>query len=219
MAKVIKESTQTIHRDGSDYRMEDQPGREPREAENRATDTIEMSDEERFALYAQSTQSNLLPNLPHDDEWHYCWLTTNNPQDPIHRRLEVGYQRVKYADRPEFKGMRTEGGDQGLYVTVREMVLGRIKKSLYQKMMNFNHSQRPARQLATVTAANDVLENYMAAQSRIGLNMNNIDQEKLSEYITRPKNHSFSKDGGSISVSQQMQNRVQRGEKFHEFQE
>ncbi len=207
-------NSQSIHRDGAEYRLDANETRGARGAENRATEKMEYSDEERLAILRQDRSSTILPDIPSSGEWHYCWLTNKNPSDPIWRRKIAGYQLVTWSEMPELQHINTNSASEGEHITVNEMVLGRTSKAFYQKIMNQNHGELPARLLSGMTAASDLMNNFMASQSARGLNI--TDPKQLSEYVTTPRSHSMMSNEG-VSMKDVFARKAAQAEQFNEF--
>jgi len=74
-------------------------GRADRETEDRkVTENREVTDDDRLEMFRQQLFNDALPDLPNLAGWHVCWLTTTNSRDPIHRRMQLGYQPVTSAE-------------------------------------------------------------------------------------------------------------------------
>ena len=62
--------------------------RADRHMQDRAvTENRELSDDERVAEFRQQYFQSALPDIPKIEGYHVCWLTTENPRDPIHARM------------------------------------------------------------------------------------------------------------------------------------
>jgi hypothetical protein len=59
-----------------------------------------LSATERRRLLRQEWVQEILPTPPGIPGFHMCWLSTTNSTDPIHKRLQVGYQPVKITEVP-----------------------------------------------------------------------------------------------------------------------
>lgn len=101
--------------------------------------------EMRLALLRNGLESDVLPSVKEGEpNMHYCWLSTTNQTDPIHRRLRLGYVLVKADELPEFKGdYRVSSGQFEGCICVNEMVLSKIHKRLYDEIMIISHHERP----------------------------------------------------------------------------
>jgi hypothetical protein len=101
--------------------------------------------------------NDALPDLPNIPGFHVCWLTTTNPRDSIHRRMQLGYEPIKAHEVPgmEFSTMKT--GDWVGCIGVNEMVAFKLPMSLYQMYMAENHLHAPRREEEGLTARADAL--------------------------------------------------------------
>ena len=102
----------------------------------------------KLAALRDGLENDILPEVKcGDPNMHYCWLSTTNKSDPIHRRLKIGYELVRSDELPEFRGdYRVKEGQFEGCVAVNEMILARIHKRLYQELMIINHHERPCRE-------------------------------------------------------------------------
>jgi hypothetical protein len=110
-------------------------------AENR-----EVSEDDRLEMFRAQLFNDALPDLPDMPGYHVCWLTTTNPRDPIHRRIQLGYEPIKAAEVPgmEFASIKT--GEWSGLVGVNEMIAFKLPMSLYQKFMQEAHHDAPLRE-------------------------------------------------------------------------
>ena len=75
--------------------------RRDRGADDRhATESREISDDERLEMFRMQLYNDALPNIPDIPGFHVCWLTTTNKNDTIQQRLRLGYQLIKASDVP-----------------------------------------------------------------------------------------------------------------------
>jgi len=113
-------------------------------ADGRASRSV--SDDERLNAYRQAMHQAALPQLPEIDGYHTCWLTSNNPRDPIHGRLRLGYELLKAEDMggAHYESLKT--GEWAGFVGVNEMVAAKLPIELYQKFMEESHHNAPARE-------------------------------------------------------------------------
>ena len=206
------QNTQSIHRDGAEYRSDTNEVRGSRGVENRANERMELSDDERLAILRRENSANILPTVPSNGEWHYCWLTTHNPQDHIGMRQRIGYQLVKWADLPEMGHMNVEGASEDSTIQVREMKLARIRKSLYQKIMHMNHGTEPSKQLAQMTTAAELDATLRASQSARGLNLTHANR-----HVTSAAVNALIRGDEVPSGFDRMMDEKARAQQFNEF--
>jgi hypothetical protein len=98
--------------------------------------------------------SDALPRLPQRPGIHFCWLTTTNPSDPIHRRLRIGYRLCRASDFPELDtyAVRAEGQDYSGHIMCNEMIMAEIPEDRYQRMMHEFHYRMPLQEEAGLRA-------------------------------------------------------------------
>ena len=122
-------------------------GRQSREMEDRQViENREVTDDDRLEMFRAQLFNDALPDLPNIPGYHMCWLTTTNPRDPIHRRIQLGYEPIKAVDVPgmEFASIKT--GEWSGLVGVNEMIAFKLPMSLYQKFMQEAHHDAPLRE-------------------------------------------------------------------------
>ncbi len=84
-----------------------------------------------------------LPNPPAVEGWHFCWLTTTNVADPIHRRIQMGYVPVRADEVPGFEHLKMKSGEWEGFVSVNEMLLFKIPMDLYKEIITEFHHHAP----------------------------------------------------------------------------
>ena len=101
--------------------------------------------EQKLALLRDGILNDILPEIKSGDKnMHYCWLSTTNQTDAIHRRLRLGYELVRADELPEFRGdYRVNSGQFEGCIAVNEMILAKIHKRLYQELMLISHHEKP----------------------------------------------------------------------------
>jgi hypothetical protein len=110
------------------------------------TESRVLSDEERIRAYRMEKHKSQLPDLPLIDGWHTCWLTTTNPQDPIHRRVEMGYEPIKPEDVAGWNHSTQKSGEFAGCISVNEMLAFKLPMSLYEAYMKHSHHDEPNEQ-------------------------------------------------------------------------
>jgi hypothetical protein len=111
--------------------------------ERETTEDRELSDDDRFEMFAAQHFQSVLPDLPHMPGYHVMWLTTTNARDSIPNRVRMGYQLLRTENVPGWDGVFTTVGDIGGVLGVNEMVAARIPLNLYNRYMRFNHHTQP----------------------------------------------------------------------------
>ena len=54
-------------------------------------------------MFRDEFMQESLPKVPDDPNWHYCWLSTTNAYDTIHKRMRLGYAAVTTDDLQGFE--------------------------------------------------------------------------------------------------------------------
>lgn len=103
----------------------------------------ELSDSERVDMLRRNFFQSALPDLPKTPGWHNCWLTTQNPRDPVHGRLRLGYELIQSDDIPGFEHLAIKDGPFKGAVSVNEMVAARLPTHLYESFMRAVHFEAP----------------------------------------------------------------------------
>jgi hypothetical protein len=122
-------------------------GRQSREVEDRkVSENRNVTDDDRLEMFRAQLFNDALPDLPDMPGYHVCWLTTTNPRDPIHRRIQLGYEPIKADEVPgmEFASIKT--GEWSGLIGVNEMIAFKLPMGLYQKFMQEAHHDAPLRE-------------------------------------------------------------------------
>lgn len=112
-------------------------------------------DPERKRRFKELWTSTHLPNLPHKDGWHRCWVSTSHALDTVPRRIALGY-RVIQIDELKTQGWTPEqasvkdGGSADGTVRWREMVGMEIPQDQYLDYMRFFHHEQPREMAASI---------------------------------------------------------------------
>jgi hypothetical protein len=130
--------------------------RRSREMEDRGiTQSRLVSDDERLELFRMQAFNNVLPTIPDIPGYHVCWLTTTNPSDPIHRRVQLGYEPVKPEEAPGMQYATLKTGEYQGLIGVNEMVAFKLPLSLYEKFMQEVHHRQPLAEEANLANQTD----------------------------------------------------------------
>jgi len=111
-----------------------------------ASQNREVTDKTRAAemLSRLAEIDTVLPNPPVISGYHLVWLSTNNQNDSLERRISLGYELVKPEEVPNFAFPTLKSGNVVVdRVQINEMVLCKITDDLYQAYMTYNHHTRP----------------------------------------------------------------------------
>lgn len=154
--------TEAPARDGSrDDIRDEEDGRDAVQAIDQ-----NISDEERFAMFVETMDQQMLPNLPQIPGYHVCWLTTSNLRDTIANRERMGYTPVL---RTELRGWafdtpRINSGSVGDdLVRINEMVAYKIPLGLYNRFMRHLHDVRPREEEEKIRASAARMKEQAAA--------------------------------------------------------
>ena len=107
-----------------------------------SADTTMATSSERRKMFREFVQE-ALPTPPNTPGWHYCWLSTTNQYDSIHKRMRMGYEPVKADDLPEFKHLVNKSAEYEGCISVNEMLLFKLPQEVYQEMMEEYHFNMP----------------------------------------------------------------------------
>ena len=129
----------------------------------------ELTDAERVDILRRSFFQSALPDLPEIPGYHVCWLTTQNPRDPIHGRMRLGYELIKAEEIPGFEHLGLKTGDYPGVVGVNEMVAAKVPLNLYNAFMREVHFDQPMREEEAIyNRAMEVNEEAAQAAKRGG---------------------------------------------------
>lgn len=161
-------AAQKVFRQTKSDESDDRLGRASSDAERVLEDGTILSIQERKVLLRQEWKNDVLPNIPNDSKYHYCWLSTNNQTDPIYRRLRLGYELVKKEDKPELSidSVAVSAEYEG-FISINEMILARIPLELFQELMIINHHERPLEE-EELLKANAVLDEEDSEGNSLG---------------------------------------------------
>ena len=150
------------------------------------TESRELSEDERVAMFRQQFFQSSLPDLPAIPGWHMCWLTTTNPRDSIQMRIRLGYEPVKADDVPGWEYATLKTGDWQGFIGVNEMLAFKLPLSLYEKYMREAHHDAPLREEEKLTDTAEFLEQQAkSSKSHITVGDGNLalgeDREAMFE--------------------------------------
>jgi hypothetical protein len=97
-------------------------------------------------MFRNQLFNDALPDLPDIPGFHVCWLTTTNPRDPIHRRMQLGYEPVKPEEVPGMEYASVKTGEWVGFIGVNEMLAFKLPQSLYDRFMQEAHHDAPLRE-------------------------------------------------------------------------
>lgn len=148
----------------------DQSGvRTDRHMEDRnVTQDRALSDDERVAEFRQQYFQSALPDIPKIEGYHVCWLTTENPRDPIHKRTHLGYEPIKAHEIPGWDHAAIKTGEWEGCIGVNEMIAFKIPLDLYEQYMYINHHEQPLEQEEGLSSQLRAMEAEMNAAAKRG---------------------------------------------------
>jgi hypothetical protein len=114
--------------------------------DRQVTENRAVTDDERLEMFRMQMHNDALPDLPKLPGFHVCWLTTTNPRDPIHRRMQLGYEPVKPDEVPGLEFATQKTGEYVGFIAVNEMLAFKLPESLYQAFMKEAHYDAPLRE-------------------------------------------------------------------------
>jgi len=137
-------------------------GRRSRQMEDReVTERRDVSDDDRMRMFQQQLFNDALPDLPNIPGYHVCWLTTANPRDSIHRRMQLGYEAVQGHEVPGMEYATLKTGEWSGFVAVNEMLAFKLPMSLYERYMQEAHHDAPSREEGKLADTADFLREQM----------------------------------------------------------
>lgn len=160
--------------------------RDTRRAQERdVTERRDLSDDDRLEMFRQQLFNDALPDLPEIPGYHLCWLTTTNPRDSIHRRMQLGYQPVQPEEVPGMEYASLKTGEYAGMIGVNEMIAFKLPMSLYQKFMQEAHYDAPLREEEALNRTADLIrEQAERSGSKI---MEGDGMEDLRHAAPRPR--------------------------------
>ena len=125
--------------------------------ERKLTENREVTEAERLEMFRNQLFNDALPDLPKIDGYHVCWLTTQNPRDPIHRRMQLGYEPIRPEEVPGMEYASLKTGEFAGLIGVNEMLAFKLPLSLYQKFMQEAHHNAPLSEEGKIADAADMM--------------------------------------------------------------
>lgn len=162
--------------------------RNTREAQDRSvTERRELTDDDRLEMFRKQLFNDALPDLPAIPGYHVCWLTTTNPRDPIHKRMQLGYEPVKPDEVPGMEYASLKTGEWAGFIGVNEMLAFKLPNSLYQAFMQEAHHDAPLREEEQLDNAREAMRDQA---ERMGAAL--VAEEGIEELVeNRPRRPRF----------------------------
>ena len=127
-----------------------------------------LSDDERVAEFRQQYFQSALPDIPKITGYHVCWLTTENPRDPIHGRVRLGYEPIKSSEIPGWEHASLKTGEWAGCIGVNEMIAFKLPLQLYEEYMRINHHEQPLQEEEALSSQLREIEAEMNAAAKRG---------------------------------------------------
>tara|TARA_R110002126_G_scaffold55928_6_gene149902 strand:+ start:5753 stop:6328 length:576 start_codon:yes stop_codon:yes gene_type:complete len=150
-----------------DAKLNDTEGRQNREdGDRKVTEDRQLTDEERLDEFRMSSFQSALPDIPGIDGYHVCWLTTENPRDPVHARMRMGYEPIKSSDIPGWEHASLKTGEYAGCIGINEMVAFKLPIHLYEAYMKEAHHTAPLAEEEALNEARRMAEQDASAMAR-----------------------------------------------------
>lgn len=114
--------------------------------DRQVTEDRVLNEDDRLEMFRNQLFNHALPDLPDVPGYHMCWLTTQNPRDPIFRRMQLGYEPVMADEIPGMSHASIKTGEYAGMLGINEMIAFKLPVSLYQKFMQEAHHDAPLRE-------------------------------------------------------------------------
>lgn len=164
--------------------------------ERDVTQNRELSDDERVDEFRQQFFQSALPDLPHIEGYHVCWLTTENPRDPIHSRIRLGYEPIRESDIPGWDHSSIKTGEWEGCIGVNEMIAFKLPLNLYESYMRVNHHDAPLAEEEKLSAARRAAEQEASQLARARVSFE--AEEGTAELGKAPEPPPFAEQTGEM---------------------
>lgn len=144
-------------------------GRESRAVQNASRGSADeklVSAAARRKMFRDEFTQESLPKVPDDPNWHYCWLSTTNAYDTIHKRMRLGYQAVLADDLPGYDHLKVKSGEHTGFIAINEMVLYKLPMEIYQDYMLETHHYAPLEESEKIRTQQEQLLNARDSSGR-----------------------------------------------------
>lgn len=155
-----------------------------------------LTDEDRVDEFRQQFFQSALPDLPMIPGYHVCWLTTENPRDPIHARVRLGYEPIRESDIPGWNHSSLKTGEWAGCIGINEMVAFKLPIHLYEAYMRINHHEQPLEEEEKLNAARRRIQEEVTNASRGAAELE--IEEGMAELGEAPEPPSFASMTGEL---------------------
>jgi hypothetical protein len=132
-----------------------------------------LSAAERRRLLRNEWTQEVLPTPPAMPGFHLCWISTTNSTDPVHKRIQLGYQPVKVSEVPGFDQYKiADGGQFDGCIACNEMLLFKLPQEIYQDIMTIYHHDIPLEQEQSIK---DRVSNVMHDRDSEGKQLTSVE--------------------------------------------
>lgn len=148
----------------------------------------EMTDAERLDEFRMTNFQSILPDIPEIEGYHVCWLTTENPRDPIHSRMRLGYEPVTIDDVPGWgHQLALKSGEWEGCIGINEMLAFKIPLHLYNAYMTEAHYNQPNNEEEMLSMATREVEEQASQLARKPISFELEDgQEEIGQHVPAP---------------------------------
>lgn len=153
---MAKNSTRQVSDDArtrKDFAAEIRGSRASEDDERTLDDGTGLTVDERNKLIRSEFAQEALPTIPPKKGWHFCWLSTTNSYDPVHKRMRLGYLPVRTDEIPGFVSFKMASGEFEGCISCNEMVLFKLPEEMYQQIMAEFHHNMPLEEEETLKRA------------------------------------------------------------------
>mgnify|MGYP003330103464 FL=1 len=153
------------------------------DADRRAPEEKFISAQERRKMFSGGWNQEAMPEIPPQDGWHHCWLSTTNGYDSIDKRMRNGYVPVKADEIPGLNQHRVKAGEYIGYISCNEMLLFKIPMDIYQQLMTYQHHDLPREEAEKVKVQ---MENLQGQRDSNGRSLMSVEGEGIGTIESQP---------------------------------
>ena len=181
-----KVSDTLVRSTANDTASDERISRASADVERQNEDGTILTMHQRKAMLRAEWSDDIIPAVPNDSKFHYCWLSTTNQADPIYRRLRLGDELVPYTEMTNFGAHnRVMSGEFEGCVSINEMILARVPLEMYNELMTIMHHEKPNEE-EEFLKANLVTDDEDARGNQLG-SLEGTGIQKLGRRTAAPK--------------------------------